>query len=97
MKGDTLQTNHFGTYVEMRENQIMPQEIEGVVSVGTKYGKYHETSVAFLVVDNTKYDLPIFMKKFNGKKVAVLARPWTRAVSDKVYHKLTVISVREIR
>lgn len=96
--GETLKTKYFGDYVEERDNPVTPQELVGTVKISSKYTKYCRHTMAFLYCyhNGKTYDLPVFMEKFEGETVAVLARVWQREVQDKVYNRLAVIAAKQI-
>lgn len=96
MKGDTRETKYFGTYTEQRDTDNLPIEIIGKVIKKV----YADTEAAYLVSEakgNKRYDLPKFMLKYADQRVAVLARVFTKPVGEKVYYKLVVIAVRELK
>ena len=96
MKGEQLQTKHFGIYTEMKESTIPAIELTGKVRVNSLNG----LAAAFLYTPSTttpvRYDLPQFMQKFENQSVALIARPYTKQVGEKTYHKLVVIAAKPI-
>lgn len=97
MIGDKLETRHFGTYTEVRDDDITVQEFVGTVQVK----EHNNIGAAFLYVRKAKniywrYDLPTFMKKYDGRKVAILGRPYVKQVGNKTYYKLVVIIAKPI-
>lgn len=100
MIGETIVTKHFGTYTETKDTDKPVKELEGKVIVRAPRDgspKIH----AYLFVgekgNSIRYDLPDFMKSYDKHNVAVLCREYTKkALNDKVYHKLIVITVKDL-
>ena len=93
MKGQTLETEHFGIYTEQKETDNLPQEFEGNVAVLSR-GAFEAPFLFTTKGLARRYDLPEFMKKYDKKHVVVLARKFSKTVGEKIYHKLVVISVK---
>lgn len=97
MIGDTLLTKHFGTYTERKDTDLPIAELEGKIIV-RYYGDSKMKSVLFVENrDNRKprlYDVPIFLDIYEGRRVAVLARPYKKEKNGKFFDKLIVISVK---
>lgn len=94
MKGDILRTKYFGTYTEERDTTVPVTEITGRVQLK----QYMPDTPAYLWSTDTgvaiRYDLPAFMKKYQGCKVAILGRQYQKQVGEKVYNKLVVVGTR---
>lgn len=100
MIGDTLITKHFGTYVERKDTNLPADELEGKIMV-RYYGRSKVKSVVF-VEDRGEhkphlYDVPDFLDAYEGKKVAILGRPYKKEKKGKLFDKLVVISVKTVR
>ena len=97
MIGDTLLTKHFGTYIEKKDTNLPADELEGKIIV-RYYGNSKVKSVIF-VEDRGEhkphlYDVPEFLDIYEGKKVAILGRPYKKEKKGKLFDKLIVISVK---
>lgn len=97
MIGDTLLTKHFGTYVEKKDTDLPIAELEGKIIV-RYYGASKVKSVLFVENrDNRKphlYDVPTFLDIYEGRRVALLGRPYKKEKNGKFFDKLIVISVK---
>ena len=99
MIGDTLLTKHFGIYNEEKDTNLPATELVGKIIV-RYYGTSKTKSVLF--VEDTGahkprlYDVPDFMDLYEGKKVAILGRPYKKEKNGRFFDKLIVISVRTV-
>ena len=99
MIGDTLLTKHFGTYVERKDTNSQVEELEGKIMV-RYYGDSKMKSIIF-VEDRGEnkprlYDVPNFLDIYEGKRIAILGRPYRKEKNGKIFDKLAVISVKLI-
>lgn len=96
IKGMTFDTKYFGLYREERETDLMAEEIVGTVHVNELNG--HLGSFLYVRTKNRslRYDLPAFMQKYDGQKVALLGRVYTKRVNGVTYDKICVISVKPL-
>lgn len=98
MKGDTINTKYFGTYIEHTDKAEPAEEIVGVVRI-----KQRQNDLAYYLYTDEpgnksyRYDIPPFMAKYDKQRVAVLARRYQKQVGEKLYNKLIVIAVRVIK
>ncbi|MCM1322955.1 MAG: hypothetical protein NC218_02090 [Acetobacter sp.] len=96
MIGESFATKYFGTYVEKKDVDKPAEELVGKVIV-RQPTMINSKAHAYLYVNKDRYDLPDFMKEYDGKAVAVLCRKTTKvSKSGRKYNKLIVITAKEI-
>lgn len=94
MINDTMETTFFGTYVEQKDTSLPASEFIGTVKVFS----YDSTSkAAYLFTKDKRYDLPAFMQKYDGQTLAVLGRHYTKQIGNKIFDKIIVIAVKQLR
>lgn len=100
MIGDTLVTKHFGTYIEKKDTDLPVSELEGKITI-RYYGESKIKSIVFIEDRGAHkphlYDVPDFLDIYEGKRVAILGRPYKKEKKGKLFDKLVVISVKTLK
>lgn len=99
--GEVIKTQYFGDYTEIRDSDLPVEELVGKVIVRAPRDGSKNAHAYLFVTENgetIRFDIPDFMKTYDKHNVAVLCRRYTKKAkqTEKVYHKMIVISVKDL-
>lgn len=86
MKGDVLITKHFGKVTDVKDSLPL-EEITGTVLL-------RAAGYPCLLVEEQKYDLPMFATHYAGQQVAILGRRYQKIKPQGTFNKILVVSIK---